>query len=130
MFRKLMRAVFFLGVIAGTVTVSATEVASNARVNGDGIVEAFKRDDWAAIETRFDAKMKQAAPHEKFVAMMGAIRQKFGALKNCAEPTVQQAGGITVFDYPCEFAQSRQTLRLAFNADATLGGLFFTPPKP
>lgn len=129
MFRKLIFSPCILLAVGFAIPGVGAQEPGGARAAGDAIIDAFKRDDLAAIEAHFDAAMKQGMTHEKFVGVMSEVKRKLGALKSCAAPISQQQGAISVFDYPCEFAADKATIRLAYKADLTLGGLFFLPPK-
>lgn len=112
------------------VAAQAPDVSAAIRAAGDAAIDAVKQDNSDALEARFDARMKQAMPHEKFGSVMKDVKRQLGALKGCAAPISQLQGGITVLDYSCEFDVAKFNIRLAYNADTTIAGLFFLPPKP
>lgn len=53
---------------------------------GAAVLDAMRAGDLAAIEARFDERMRQALPHDKLVATTAQIEGQIGRLQDCAAP--------------------------------------------
>lgn len=94
---------------------------------GADVIAAFKSGDLPAIEARFDAAMRTALPHDRFVASDAAFAAERGPLVGCDEPTAQVSNRLTLVDYPCTFGKGQQTLRLVWNENVELAGYSYVP---
>jgi uncharacterized protein len=98
--------------------------------SGREIISALRSGDSAGIEARFNDRMRGAVPHDRFVSMLEQIRGQFGNLKQCGEPAGTTRDGLRVVAYRCEFDNATLTLRLAWNDQHQLAGMFIVPPRP
>ena len=99
------------------------------RQKTENVVEAFENGDFAAVTVYFDANMKRALPPaglrlawNQTVATCG--RYEKADIEALTETRIEN---FDVIEVPFFFARERRNLRLAFNQDGEIGGLFFLP---
>jgi pimeloyl-ACP methyl ester carboxylesterase len=126
LFRAAMFAVLVGGLWSGT-SFAQTPPTDPLRASSDAVIDALKKNDLPAVEARFDARMHELLPHDKFVATGDKIREQVGALQRCDTPTVQHRSGLTVFKYRCQFDATSLDVTIGWNAQGELSGLFFLP---
>ncbi len=104
-----------------------TPVSEPIHQAGAEVIAAFKSGDLPAIEARFDAAMRSALPHDRFVSANTVSTNERGPLVGCDEPTAQASSKLTIVDYPCTFGKGPQTLRLVWNEAVELAGYSYVP---
>jgi len=80
------------------------------------------------VEARFDATMASALPLEKLQSIWDATATKVGALKTMKGATSVETQGYHVVTLACDFEKAPLNLRLAFDKDGKIAGLFLVPP--
>jgi len=80
------------------------------------------------VEARFDATMASALPLEKLQAVWDATSAKVGALKTVKGATSIETQGYHVVTLACDFEKAPLSVRLAFDKDGKIAGIFFVPP--
>ncbi len=83
--------------------------------------------DLAALESRFDDELKVALPDAKLRTFWLGVIGKGGLLKSCAEPRTFLAKEYTLAFTSCTFEKQRAELKLTFQADGRLAGMFLEP---
>lgn len=86
--------------------------------------------DFEALESRFDEELKVALGGGKLRSYWLRVTVEGGALVSCAEPRTLLAGEYTLAFASCTFEKQRAELKLTFQADGRLGGLFLEPEEP
>ena len=105
---------------------AVTPTSDSLKKSGESVIEALKSDDLAAIEARFDKRMRELFPHEKFAASWNRIRSQAGNLKHCDSPSSRPRDKYTILEYRCDFEQAPMSVRLAWGASGELSGLIFS----
>ena len=95
----------------------------------ENVVKAFENGDFRAVTVYFDANMKRALPPAglrlawtQTVATCGRFEK--ADIEALTETRIENFDVIEVSFF---FARERRNLRLAFNQDGEIGGLFFLP---
>lgn len=95
------------------------------------IVEMMARGDFAGATTGFDDKLKKAlSPQELETAWKELISQAGAFKKQEGVETSRQKQDEAVYDVvlvKCEFERSFLGVRIAFNVEQKVAGLFFVP---
>ncbi len=130
----------FMGVnIANDNNASVTNPTENTAVvdlsdihqSAERIVAAFKQNDFDAVVAYFDDKMKEGLSANKLKLTWLQITMMQGAFESADLQNAKESHGeeYDVIDIPCAFKRSQMNLRLTFNKDGTIGGLFILPAK-
>lgn len=118
-------AILTLALIAPVVTAQAFD-SQSLQKSGDAVIEALRRDDLAAVEARFDARMRNLFPYDKLAESWARIRSQAGKLQQCGVPISRPRDVYTILEYRCEFEQAPMLVRLAWAGNGELSGLIFS----
>jgi dienelactone hydrolase len=80
------------------------------------------------VEARFDATMASALPLEKLQTLWDSSAAQLGALKTVKGATSVEMQSFHVVTLACDFEKKPLNLRLAFDKDGKIAGLFLVPP--
>src|SRR5581483_7818583 len=87
--------------------------------------------DFAGVHARFAKEMAAAVPAP---AMLGAVWQQFagglGKFQRVESAAAVKSGALEVATLRCAFEKGRLDVRLAFDGDGKIAGLFFPPIAP
>ncbi len=111
------------------------EQLANARSNvlddlialAQGFVETLTKEDFTQAEAQFTQTMQQALPLEQLQQTWQALIAQVGPLKTQAGAQHEKIGQYDRIVVRCEFARAPLQVRIVFNADRQIAGLFFTP---
>ena len=83
------------------------------------------------VAARFDGKMTAGLPREKLVAVWDGLVGQAGAFKSVTSARVFDvpAQSVHVVDLTAAFENAAIIVRVAFNSEGRIAGLFFLPPK-
>ncbi|MCP1374370.1 alpha/beta fold hydrolase [Dyella lutea] len=102
--------------------------ATLCRTRSAAVLEALRDGRYADATRHFDARMSAALPASKLAEVWGTmLPAKAGGFVSGGSPSVTQAGGMPVVQTPLHFAQGALMMRVACQADGSIGGLFFAP---
>jgi dienelactone hydrolase len=87
------------------------------------IVALLISNNFAKVETQYDAAMKAALPPGALSTSWASATQQFGAFQSITGARTQAVGDNQVVLLSCRFEKFDVTLRLAFNASGELAGL-------
>src|SRR5262245_2487150 len=121
---------FLLGSVPG---IRAEEAAiPDRKAAAEGFVELLAKGNFAGAVGMFDAKMQSALPEEKLRDAWAAINTKAGRFQNRVRTQAQKVGAYDVVFVTCQFEKGPLDVKVVFDSDGKVGGLFFTPsaPKP
>jgi len=79
---------------------------------------------FAEARARFDDTMKQAMSDEQLGQLWQLLTFQHGAFKRIAAAQAGRKSGYDVVNVTCEFARGTQVLRVVFDADGRIGGLW------
>ncbi len=116
-------------VLVATCTVSA---APDFEALGRDTVSELVAGAHDKVVARFDQKMTAALPQEKLTAVWNGLLQQAGAYKSITAARVfaVPAQNVTAVDLTTAFERSPLIIRVAFNDEGKIAGLFFLPSKP
>ena len=111
--------------IESTVTVDLSDIHQSA----EKIVAAFGKSDFEAIVAYFDDTMKKGLSAGKLKLTWLQITMTNGAFENADLINAKKSSieKFDIIDIPLTFKKSQLNLRLTFNKDGTIGGLFLLP---
>ncbi|MGI9024013.1 MAG: hypothetical protein ACR2GP_00210 [Burkholderiaceae bacterium] len=112
--------------LISSMAVAQTADVQSLQKSGDAVIEALRRDDLAAIERRFDARMRDLFPPDKFAASWERIRSQADKLQRCGAPSSRPRDVYTILEYLCDFEHAPMSVRLAWAASGELSGLIFS----
>ena len=82
---------------------------------------------YARFFARFDEAMKAALPEAKVQELWKAITGQTGAFQSQIAARQETAGAFDVVFVTCQFEKAPLDIKLVFNAERKLSGLFFSP---
>ena len=93
------------------------------------IVKAFERNDFEAVSVYFDENMKKGLPPSGLRMAWLQVNMQYGNFEKADMDNLKEisAEGYDIIDVPFNFQNEKINLRLAFNKDGDIGGLFFLP---
>jgi dienelactone hydrolase len=91
------------------------------------VAAELKGEDFAALESRFDERMKAALPDAALRVFWADTLRRAGPLRSCAEPRTSIAGEFTLAFAACTFEKQKAELRLTFRPDGRLAGMYLVP---
>jgi len=102
---------------------------SNApvEVRAQNFVGELARGDWDHPQTVFDAAMSSAMPAAKLHALWGVLEDAAGSFGGIEGAHVQARHDLQVVLVTCKFERIRKVLRVVFDNDNKLTGLFYEP---
>jgi dienelactone hydrolase len=91
------------------------------------VAAELKAEDFAALGSRFDEKLREALPDTALRIFWADTLKRAGTLRGCGEPRVQFAAEFTLTFAMCTFEKQKGELRLTIRPDARLAGIFLAP---
>jgi dienelactone hydrolase len=127
-FAKHALAVFFTFGCAMTAAQERSDPLQTCRVRSEEILGALQKGDYAAVMEHFDANMRAALNADELAHLWrDALPAQVGVFKRAANTSVSTKGVMHIAQTPLEFVGAWLNLRVACNADGSVGGLFFQP---
>lgn len=84
---------------------------------------------FAAVEARFDARMAAALPTAQLAATWTALLAQVGAFGAVAGIREEEQGSYHVVFVTCSFARASLDLKLVFDSERKVAGMFFLPSQ-
>jgi len=91
------------------------------------VINSFQKNEFSKIIETFDQNMKAALPAEKLKLVWDDLNSKCGKFQKMGEITV---GKIQTYDVTytlCHFENMKLKIKLVFDKDNKIAGLFFVP---
>ena len=115
--------------INSTGNVAVVADSLTIRQKTENVANAFEQGDFDAITLYFDATMKRAVSSGNLKTIWTQTNIQFGKFEkadwdNLTETQIEQ---YDVFDVPFLFQRGKLNLRLVFNKDGSIAGLFLQP---
>jgi len=91
------------------------------------VINSFQKNEFSKIIETFDQNMKAALPSEKLKLVWDDLNSKCGKFQKMGEITV---GKIQTYDVTytlCHFENMKLKIKLVFDKDNKIAGLFFVP---
>jgi dienelactone hydrolase len=94
------------------------------------LVALLAKGDYDTAVKGFDDVMTKALPPRKLADLWKSVTGKLGAFKKQLGVRQQRIGKYEVVFVTCKFADTSYDVKVVFNKDEQVTGLFFVPPKP
>ncbi|HSN01118.1 MAG TPA: alpha/beta fold hydrolase [Rudaea sp.] len=123
-------AIFASALLAGAGTSAhAGDPAQNICMQrAQDILSALRKDDYAAATAHFDARMLAGLNAGKLQNVWhDVLPAQVGAFDHAATTTLRETTETELAETPLKFARAWLTMRVACDADGTVGGVFFAP---
>jgi len=91
------------------------------------VINSFQKNEFPKIVETFDQNMKTALPAEKLKLVWDDLNSKCGKFQKMGEITV---GKIQTYDVTytlCQFENMKLKMKLVFDKESKIAGLFFVP---
>ena len=108
------------------IAVSATPDLDMVAITFVDFLEEEKFEDAAKL---FNTKMAEALPSHKLEAKIVELIDNVGELKEIVETRITEENGYRVVYVTCEFAMSTLDIKIVFDDEAKIAGLWFVPVK-
>ncbi len=86
--------------------------------------------EWTHDKTPFDATMASALPPDKLHEIWQVLEKQDGGFRAVEQTSRHDEGGHHIVHVACAFERGRKTLRIVFDAEGKVAGLFIRPPDP
>ncbi len=136
---KLTRNITLITLIAVLLTACApkatpttqptAEAAVDLEARALAMVENLNKGDYAAASAEFDDKMLAALPGNKLQETWEGLLAQTGAFQNITGTYSEEAGGYKLIFVTCVFEKAAIDVRVAFNSEGKISGMFFQPAK-
>jgi pimeloyl-ACP methyl ester carboxylesterase len=91
------------------------------------LVQEISQQQYASAVEKFDATMKGALPADKLRDSWIATEARFGAFESITGTRRTRQDTYDIVFVSCKFAKAQMTVRVVYDADAHVAGLFTTP---
>ncbi len=108
------------------IVVSATPDLDTVAITFVDFLEEDKFEDAAKL---FNTKMAEALPSHKLEAKIVELIDSVGEFKEIVETRITEENGYRVVYVTCEFAMSTLDIKIVFDDEAKIAGLWFVPVK-
>jgi uncharacterized protein len=105
------------------------ETAPSIETRARTFVAELAGGQWAHPKTAFDADMTAAAPPNKVAAIWRSLEDDMGVFRAVESAKAHDEGAYRVVHLTCRFDRGAKTLRLVFDREDKLAGLFIRPPE-
>jgi hypothetical protein len=92
-------------------------------------IELLKSEDFEGFFNSFDKTMKNALPLDKLQSTWKSVIGQVGAFKKQVDIRTEKVQEYDVAVVTCEFEKATLDIRIAFNKEKQVSGLFFLPSK-
>lgn|GEM_PF-2543110 len=93
------------------------------------LAEKLKQGDFEAVHKSFNEVMAKALPVDRIKEVWAQVTSQVGDFKRITKTRLTEEAGYKVVYVTCEFAQTSLDLKLAFDKEGKVAGLFFRPPS-
>lgn len=95
------------------------------KIKAKKLVELLGKEQFVVAVTQFDAPLKKTLPADKLGEHWTALTGKVGAFKKQNDATYEKTQEFDVITIPCDFDKASLDVRVVFNADKQVTGLYF-----
>jgi len=112
-----------------------TPVLSSSQINQDFVnkagafVDSLLAENYQAAVKEFDETMSRALPEEKLKQIWEKLQTQAGLFKEKLGVRTEQKGGYEIIYIVCAFEKADVDVKVVFNKDAEIAGLFFLPSQ-
>lgn len=101
--------------------------ADAARTKAEAVLANLKAAKAADVVKEFDANMTKALPEDQVAALWPGLEGQVGKFQSVDERRAGEFQGTMVAELFCKFEKATLILRVAFDADGKISGLYFKP---
>lgn len=94
------------------------------------LVVDLSKEDFKAAAANFDATMQKALPPDKLATTWKGLIAQVGAFQKLTGARQEKVDKYQVVSVSCQFDNAAIDVRITFDADKKVTGLFFAPSKP
>jgi dienelactone hydrolase len=105
------------------------EKLKEQKASAKALVEALAKEDYKAAGKEFDDAMKKALPADKMETTWKTVLGQVGAFKKVTGIRIESAAKFDFVYVVCQFEKIDLDVKVVFNADKQITGLFFQPTK-
>lgn len=91
------------------------------------VIELLNKGQYNEIISHFDSTMKKAAPESRLHAIWTSLLGQTGKLQKELSDTSFDFNGYNIVIVTCQFAKSKLDVKVVFDKDSRIAGLFFAP---
>lgn len=131
-FTRIVTPMILIAILLTACSPKAKETAqptANLEPKALALVENLNKGDYAAASAEFDDKMLAALPGNKLQETWEGLLAQTGAFQNITGTYSQEASGYQLIFVTCVFEKAAIDVRVAFNSEGKISGLFFQPAK-
>lgn len=128
--KKFFRLPVFIALVIGLTSTGFAEQASpSTELTGaaNQLVDNLVKEDFAAVVKTFDETMKRLSPADKLAEAWKTVIGQVGAFKNRLGERQEKISGYDAVLVTCEFALYTVDIKVVFNNQKQVTGLFFLP---
>lgn len=92
-------------------------------------IDLLAKSDFDAAVQKFDGEMKEGLPAAKLRETWQAVQAQFGAFNRQVSIRKGKAQGYDVVFVKCDFEKGPLGIRLTFNSQKEIAGMFFDPAE-
>jgi fermentation-respiration switch protein FrsA (DUF1100 family) len=121
--------VALLTVLVVNVPLTVRSTTNGVTVEGGRFVELLTKGDFAGAAGKFDSKMKTAVPEPKLQELWQTIETQAGPFQKQLGARKIVTAGYDVAMVTCQFKQMALDIKVVFDTNALVAGLFFLPSQ-
>jgi len=127
-----MKTSRLLLLVAAIVIISSSFRAYSASIDalGDEFVDLLAKGDFAQAAARYDAAMRAALPEPKLREAWQSIEKQIGRFQKRLKTRALKTAGYDVALVTCELERANLDVKVVFNSQGQVTGLFFLPSTP
>ncbi|MEI9948702.1 MAG: alpha/beta fold hydrolase [Pseudomonadota bacterium] len=91
------------------------------------LIDELSRGDWTHSRTPFDATMSNAMTADKLRALWGTLERAGGPFEKVEKTRLQPKDAFQIVLVTCQFQRLRKVIRVVFDHEAKVAGLFYGP---
>ncbi len=96
----------------------------------ENILQAMNDNDYASFTQDFSGQMIAAFTEDQFNQLRDLLQTSSGSYVSIGKPTLSNAQGYVIYQFPCQFDREEVTVTITFAIDGDkVEGLFFTSPN-
>jgi dienelactone hydrolase len=115
--------------LAAATAAGAEDKHPELTVKATALVDALAKEDYAAAGKDFDEVMRKAMPADKCKETWQAVVKQVGAFQKRTGTRAEKTGKYDVVFVTCKFEKLALDVKVVFNADKQVTGLFFQAAK-
>jgi alpha-beta hydrolase superfamily lysophospholipase len=120
----------FMAIAGILITSHVAAEAGDIQASGRAFVELLTQQDFAGAYTRFDATMKRALPADKLRQTWETLQSQAGRFQKQLRSRTEKYGAYQIVFLTCQFEKTPLDVKVVFNTQGQVAGLFFVPSKP